>query len=174
MIVPAPLQTVYNQYEFPGQVGQVATQAEWNIDNRIADDPLAAGIGFGLAVCQGSLHGDKSASLGQASGADFVGITCADPTLPNLNDVSGQFTDAFSDGDNMAVLTLGDIWVKPATHVNAGDPIYFNSVTGELGNSAISNAVQITGSKWQTSQPRPSGELVLYNGLAVARLGIMS
>ena len=176
MITPAPLQTTYIQYEPVAQLGTVASMANYNIDARIADDVAGTGIGFGLAVCQGGTHGDASVALGETSGSVFVGITLADPTLPNLaGNVAGQFTDKYSDGDNIAVLTLGDVWVAPATSVVIGTQGYFNSVTGALGASSISNAVAIAGSRWETHLPRPaSGELVTYSGLAKLRLGIMS
>ena len=173
MITPSPVQTVYNQYEFPGQVGMRATGALWDVTTRIADDPTAAGIGFGLAVSQGDLHGDKSAVIGLASGGAFIGITVADPTLPNLSNISGQFTDKYSNADNMAVAIMGEWWVAPATNVAAGSPVYFNSSTGALGGSGISNATLIEGAIWRTSLPN-SETLVNHNGLAVVALGVAS
>ena len=175
MITPAPLQTTYIQYEPVAQLGTVATMANFNVDARIADDVAGTGIGFGIAVCQGGTHGDKSVAVGETSGSVFVGITLADPTLPNLSNLAGQFTDKYSDSDNCSVLTLGDVWVAPATAVTIGTQGYFNSVTGALGASSISNAVAIAGSRWETHLPRPAtGELVTFSGLAVLRLGIMS
>jgi hypothetical protein len=175
MITPAPLQTTYIQYEPVAQLGTVATMANFNVDARIADDVAGTGIGFGIAVCQGGTHGDKSVAVGETSGSVFVGITLADPTLPNLAGiVAGQFTDKYGDGDNCSVLTFGDVWVAPATAVAIGTQGYFNSVTGALGNSGISNAVAIAGSRWETHLPRPAGELTTSAGLATLRLGIMS
>jgi hypothetical protein len=170
MLAPLPLQTAYQQYENVGQVGMPATTGDHVVDNRILDDPANVGCGFGLAVCQGYTS-DKAITLGQASGGIFVGITRADQTLPRFDLTPPRVVDTFYAGDNVGVHVRGDIWVKPATNVNSGDPIYFNSVTGQLGNSGISNAVNIKNSRWETSLPRPSGELVSYAGLAVARLG---
>ena len=176
MITPGPVQTTYNQYETAAQIGMLGSGVNWNASTRIADDPAGVGIGFGLVVSQGSLHGDRSVVLGQASGTDIVGITLTRQTLPNLVDVAGQFTDKYSDGENVSVVDFGEVWVAPATNVNPGDPVYFNSVTGALGNSGISNAVLYPGAHWKTSLPRPSttpGSLVPFNSLAVVRLGTM-
>jgi hypothetical protein len=170
MLTPAPLQTAYQQYENVGQVGMPATMTGWDVDNRILDDPSGNGAGFGLAVCQG-FTSDKAITLGALSGGAFVGITRADQTLPRYDTTPARATDTFYVGDNVPVHVRGDIWVKPATNVNSGDPIYFNSVTGQLGNSGIANAVALKNSRWETSLPRPTSELISFNGLAVARLG---
>jgi hypothetical protein len=166
MLTPAPVQTTYNQFLTSGQVGTPASETGWDVDNRIAEDPLGNGIGFGLAVCQGTFS-DYGATLGQLSGGSFVGITRADPTLPN---VDPAFTDKYRDTDNMAVHVRGDIWVAPATNVSAGGAVYYDSVTGQLGASGISNPVLIANAKWMTSYPMTS-PLIPAADLAVVRLG---
>ena len=166
MLTSTPVQTTYDQYQLAGQVGMPATMSGWDIDTRIAEDPAGTGIGFGLAVCQGAAT-DKSATLGQLSGGGFVGITRADPTLAN---VDSALTDKYIDTDNMAVLISGDIWVAPATEVAAGGAVYFDSVTGELGDSTVDNAVEIPDAKWMTSVPM-TNDLVRLANLAVVRLG---
>jgi hypothetical protein len=171
MLTPSPVQSTYQQYINVGQVGMRATDFNPLTDTRLADDPTGVGIGFGLAVSQGTTHGDKSAVIGQVSGGIFVGITLSDATLPNLTDISGQHTDMYSDSDNMAVASGGDIWVTPATAVQAGNLVYFNSVTGQLGDSAISNAVLIDNARWQSSLPNSQPSYVSFNGLAIVRLG---
>jgi hypothetical protein len=171
MFQSGPLQTVYTQYINVGQVGMRASMVTWVTDNRLCDDPTGVGIGFGLAVSQGTTHGDKSAVIGQVSGGEFVGITCSDPTLANLADVAGMFTDKYSDSENMAVASMGDIWVAPVGIVAAGNPVYYNSVTGQLGPSSISNAVILTNARWMTSLPNSQPSYINFNGLAVVRLG---
>ena len=167
LTAPAPLQTTYPQYEAVAQLGMPASMTGWDVDNRVLEDPTGNGVMFGRAVCQGYMS-DKGVTLGQLSGGAFVGITQADPTLPL---VQSRTVDTYYDTDNVAVMVRGDIWVKPTTHVNSGDPVYYNSVTGELGNSAVPNAVAITNSRWETSYPNAGQPLVNFNGLAVARLG---
>jgi hypothetical protein len=165
MITSSAVQTTYNQFIKAAQVGMPGSTAPWAVDNRIAEDPAGTGIGFGLAVCQGT-DSDFAATLGALSGGAFLGITRADPTLPNL---SATFTDKYQNTDNMAVQVAGDIWVAPATNVAAGGLVYFNSTTGALGDSGISNAVLITGARWMTSVPMTQ-ELTQHINLAVVRL----
>jgi hypothetical protein len=173
MLTSTPLQTTYGQYGVVGQVGMPATMVGWDVDNRILEDPTGNGVGFGLAVCQG-YKSDKGVTLGMLSGGAFVGITKADPALALFGvSVTGTVrkVDTYFDTENVAVHVRGDIWVLPATAVNSGDPGYFNSVTGQFGNSGIANAVAIKNSRWETSSPNASQPLVPFAGLAVLRIG---
>lgn len=172
MFTPAPVQTTYQQYESVAQVGMPGSMVAWSLDNRILEDPAGNGVGFGLAVCQ-AFESDKACTLGQLSGGVFVGITRADVTLP-LATVPARAIDKFYQGDNVPVQTLGDIWVSPQTTVDAGNPVYFDSVTGELGDSGTSNAVLIPGAVWITSLPNAGQPTINFNGLAIVRLGIMA
>lgn len=169
MLTAAPLQTSYNQYAPVAQVGLVGDMNLANIDTRICDDPSGDGVGFGLAVSQGTLHGDKSAAIGQISGGAFVGITIADQTLIAS---TTALVDKYVDTDNMGVLTFGTIWVSPATDVVVGTQAYFNDETGELGGSSIPNAVAIVGSRWVDSKPNTDQPTLNFNGLARVNLGI--
>jgi len=166
MIGSSPIQTTYTQYQKAGQAGMIASTIGWDIDSCIVDDPAGAGIGFGLAVSKGTAS-ERAVTLGQLSGGDFVGITVADPTLPNL---SATFTDKFQDTENVGVLVRGDIFVVPATNVTAGGAVYYNSSTGQLGDSGIANAVLISNAKWMSSYPAtdPGGEA---SQIAIVRLG---
>lgn len=166
----APVQSTYNQYHSPAQNGIPATMTGWDIDARLAEDPHDAGIPFGRAVCQG-LVSNAAATLGALSGGEFVGITRADPTLPNTDP---DFTDKYADGENMAVMVRGDMWVIPATNVSPGGAVYFNSSTGELGASGISNAVLIANAKWITAYPDTENTLVTTGRFAIVRLTAVS
>jgi hypothetical protein len=174
MLVPLPVQTTYQQYEYPGQLGTPGTMVDHSLDNRILEDPTGNGAGFGLAVCQG-YKSDKGCTLGQLSGGAFVGITRSDITLPRGDTWTHAVSvDKFYDTDNVPVHTFGDIWVAPLGIVAAGNPVYFNSVTGQLGPSTIANPVLIPNATWQTSLPNGSQPLINFNGLAVCRLGSMA
>lgn len=166
MIPSTPVQTTYTKYQKAGQVGMPASTTSWDADTYLAEDPAGNGIGFGLAVCRGTVS-ERSATLGQLSGGDFIGITMADNTLANL---SSDTTDVYSDTENMGVLVRGDIWVYPATNVTSGGDVYFNSSTGALGDSGIANAVQIPNARWMSSYPKtdPGGEA---SRIAIVRLG---
>jgi hypothetical protein len=177
MLQPAPLQTTYQQYETFGQVGMSGSMVPWSIDNRILEDPTGNGVGFGLAVCQG-YKSDKGCTLGQLSGGAFVGITHSDITIlltsVPLANGSQRKIDTFYDTDNVPVQTLGDIVVAPLGVVAAGSPVYFDSVTGQLGPSSVANAVLIDGAIWITSLPNGSQPAINFNGLAIVRLGMMA
>jgi len=177
MLTPTPLQTTYTQYEKVAQVGMPGSMVPWSVDTRILEDPTGDGVGFGLAVCQG-YKSDKGATLGQLSGGAFVGITRATINLPhvaksNLDDAIYRAVDTYYDGDNVAVHTLGDIWVAPDGVVAAGSPVYFDASSGRLGPSGISNAVLIDNAIWITSLPNANSK-VDFNGLALVRLGSMA
>jgi hypothetical protein len=157
-----PVQTTYSQYMTAGKAGMPATMTGWDIDTFLCEDPSSpeVGIGFGLAVSQGTLHGDKSAGLGHISGGDFIGVTVLDPTLANLDTA---FTDKYRDGENMAVLVRGDIWVEPAVDVVPGDNVTYDSTTGvfsKSGGTAIKNARWMTSSSTDVN-PRCGGLAIL-------------
>ena len=157
MLQPAPVQTTYTQYINAGQVGMPSTEFRWDIDTRLAEDPAAAGIGFGLAVSQGTLHGDRSACLGLLSGQVLVGVTVADQSLSTL-----VFTDKYSDGDNMGVMVKGDIWVAVENAVTPETQVFFNNSTGQFGGTSAGHT-RVVNARWMTSQ-------ATANGLAVLRL----
>lgn len=174
MLTPVPVQTTYQQYEYPGQVGMPGSMVPDAVDNRILEDPTGDGAGFGLAVCQGYMS-DKGCTLGQLSGGAFVGITRADITLPRGDTWTHTVSvDKFYNTDNVPVHIFGDIWVAPLGVVAAGTQAYFDSVTGQLGPSTIANAVAIANSVWITSLPNGSQPMINFNGLAVLRLGSLA
>lgn len=158
MFVPSPVQTTYNQYMTVAMNGMPASTSGWDADTRICES-APSGLGFGLAVSQSTLT-DRGAVLGNLSGSTFVGITMADQTLANLETPGA---DLYQNYDNMAVLVRGDIWVVVGTNVAPNGAVYYNSVTGQLGASGITNAVQITGARWMTTATN--------GNLAVVRLG---
>lgn len=134
-MVQNTIQSAYNQYG--GVIGAAGVPSDmhgWDADSRILE---SAAAGFGLAVSQG--EADDGAVLG---GATFCGITVADKTLDH------DTPDQYEEGDTMAVLNRGDIWVTAATAVVAGRQAYYNSVTGEIGASDVDNAVAIAGAKF--------------------------
>lgn len=157
MLQPSPVQTSYTQYLPVGQAGTPATMTGWDVDTKIFEDASpAVGLGFGLAVSQGG-SSDRAVVVGALSGKAFVGITRADPTLPNIDPT---FTDKYQDGDNVAVFVRGDIWVVAEGSVAAGELVYFDGTTGALGHSG---GTLIEDARWMTSAAAAS--------LAVVRLG---
>jgi hypothetical protein len=145
------VQTSYSERIAQAVEGQVGNETNWDADTKIVE--TAAGIGFGKAVSQGT--SDKQIVVGGAL-ADFVGITIRDITLP------ASQNDTFAEGDEVGVLTEGDIWVKPSVEVVAGDPVHYNATTGVFTNTGGSGPIK--GARYMTSNGGA-------NGLALVRLG---
>ncbi len=94
MLTSAPVQSTYTRYQSNAMNGMLADMVNFAADTRIIE--TAAGIGFGLAVSQGTLSDDGCIIGGTA----FVGITMRDVTLPR----SEQLTlDTFARYDNAGI-----------------------------------------------------------------------
>lgn len=120
---------------FPG----MPADADHSIDTRICE--TAAGIGFGVAVSQGSA--DKGALIGGASAAVFVGVTVKDITV---------IDDEYAQYDNMGVMYRGTIWVTVGGDVTDGGDVTFASTTGVLSSAATSGTqFAIAGARWMTT-----------------------
>jgi hypothetical protein len=99
----------------------------------------SSGIGFGLAVIQGT--GDHQAKLGGAG--VFLGITVKDVTLDSTR------SDKYAQYDTMAIMTKGVIAVTAGEDVVAGDAVYRTS-TGTLNKTSSANTL-IAGARWETT-----------------------
>jgi len=161
MLQPAPVQSTYTRYEPVAQNGMLANETNWVADTRIVE--TAAGIGFGLAVSQGT--GDKGCIIG---GSNFVGITRADQTLPRADlSIPGSSSttplDAYSQYDNAGILKEGDIWVNCYAAVTPVTAVTYETATGKLGIAGTT----ITNGRWMTSASGSAGT----PALAVLRVG---
>lgn len=146
----AAVQTTYAETLKPGKAGMVANMTDWDADTLIVETD--AGIGFGLAVGQGT--DPKQAVIGAASAAAFRGISVRDVTLESTDE------DKYADGKNMAVLTRGDIWVVTGGDVTAGADVTFAAATGVLSSAAAGGSqFTIAGARWMTTAA--SGELAI-------------
>jgi hypothetical protein len=102
---------------------------------RLAGRHQRAFVPLPLVRCCVSEGGNE----GTPGGSAFLGITARDVTLDGapIDVNSGRApVDTYGLYRNMAVMTRGHIWVQPANAVVAGDPVYFDYATGDLGNSA--------------------------------------
>lgn len=142
----AVVQSTYNERQPAAVAGMIANMNGSKVDTRIIE--TAAGIGFGLAVSQGSA--DKGAVIGGAL-ADFVGLTVRDVTLVHAT------PDKYAQYDNAGIMSEGDMWVTAGAAVSAGDPVHYNATTGALSNTGGSGPV--VGARWMTSAA--SGELAV-------------
>lgn len=140
------VQSTYSRYLTEGVAGAAATMHGWDVDSRICE---SASIGFGLACSQGSA--DNGAVLG---GALFAGISVRDITVVHTT------ADRYEEGDNMALMTRGDIWVTVGADVVKGNQGHYDSTTGVISDSG---GVTIAGSRFMTTAS--SG------GKAILRLG---
>lgn len=137
----ATVQSAYSE-TIERAVAGLPADADHHIDTRICE--TAAGIGFGLAVGQGT--SDNEAALNPSANTDFVGITVRDKTLVNSSD------DLYAQYENMAVMTRGDIWVTTGGDVVAGGDVTFVKSTGVLSSAATSGTqFAITGARWMTT-----------------------
>jgi hypothetical protein len=147
------VQTTYTENPAAAVAGMPA-DADYSADTRIVE--TAAGIGFGVAVSQGTA--DKGALVGGASAAVFAGVSIRDKTVVNTTT-----PDLYTENANMGVMTRGDIWVTVGGDVVAGGDATFVATTGVLSSAAASGSqFAIAGGRWMTSAS--SG------GLAILRL----
>lgn len=145
-----PVQTAYAETMKPGKAGMVANMTNWDGDTRLCE--TVAGIGFGKAVGQGS--DAKGVRIGAAAATGFVGIAIRDVTL----EISAG--DKYLQGQNVAVLTEGDIWVVANAQVTAGQDVTFHKDNGTFSTvAADSNNFAIAGARWMTSAG--AGELAV-------------
>lgn len=149
----ATVQTSYSERIAAAVAGAVANMTNWDADTLVCE--TAAGIGFGVAVSQGAAY--NGAVIGAASAAVFRGITVRDIAIPPSNG------EEYAEGDNMAVLTEGDIWVTVGGDVTVGADVTFASTTGVLSSAGTSGSqFTIAGARWMTAASN--------GGLAIVRL----
>lgn len=163
------VQTVYKPQIIAATVGMIADEASADVMTRICE--TSAGIGFGLAVCLGTLS-DKGAVLGGTTTGAFLGVSVRDVTLDRLPidplaaDQSLIAADTYGQYSNMAVLTRGNIWVTcyggGSAGVKSGDPLGYDT-NGHFTNSAATQGTFSFGSTTFTQNPAV-GDTLVVNG----------
>lgn len=146
------VQPTYGANIAAGYPGMPATMTGWDADTRLIE--TVAGIGFGLAVSQGT--GERGIIIG-GTAAGFIGVTYRDITLIP----TAALTDAYPRYANAGVMVRGDIWVSPFEAVALGDPVYFAGATGRFGKTVSGNQL-VAGGRWMMA-----GAL---DGLAILRI----
>ena len=145
-------QTTYPDTIPASTAGALATMANGVIQSRTVE--TAAGIGFGVAVEQGTA--DKGVIL--FDGGTVSGITVLD------QGATGDSEYAQYESARVAPVGSGvDIYVTCATGCSAGDDVYVRPSNGDFQDSSANSGVQIPGARWETSASA--------GGLAVIRLG---
>lgn len=154
--MPPTVQSSYSE-TLTKAVAGLPADADFSADSRICE--AVAGIGFGLAIAQGT--SDNEGKLASAAATDFVGVTIRDKALVNDSD------DLYEQYGVMSVMTRGDIWVTVGGNVSPGDDVTYNKSTGVLSSAAAdANNFAVSGARWMTTATngnlaklRLSGEL---------------
>jgi hypothetical protein len=121
--------------------GQLADTANKTLLSRTVEPE--AGIGFGVAVAQGSNDRGIVAFAGSSASA-VLGITVRERSLDANN------PNLFAQYEEARVLTEGAIAVTATAAVSAGDAVYVVDATGAFTNSET-NATKIANARWDTS-----------------------
>lgn len=151
----ATVQSSYSATMTAAVAGMLANQREHHIDSRVCE--TAAGIGFGVAVSQGTA--DNGAVLGAAASTGFVGISIKETTT------NPSTVDEYQQYENLPVLTDGDVWVTTGGIVTAGGDVTFLKTTGVLSSTAAdSDNFTITGARWMTSAASGALAVVRLSG----------
>lgn len=131
------VQTTYNSRLSNGQVGQIADLGEGNVISK--DVQAAAGIGFGVAVIQGTA--DNQCNVGAAG--VFLGVTVRDPA------VDASAGEKYVQYSNAGIMTRGQIWVLAGEAVVPGDVVY-RTAAGALNKTASGNTL-VVGARWEST-----------------------
>lgn len=140
----------------PAVAGLVANMVDAAVRHKVVE--TAAGVGFGLAVSQGTKDG--GCILG---GSKFIGITVRDVTvaLAMVDPLSDTYNtvDTYGLYTNAGILSRGDIWVVAGATVAAGDAASYNTTTGALSSGTSGTAA--TGTITFTQQPAANATIVI-------------
>lgn len=120
-------QTSYSETIAVGLPGQIVNMREFDSITRTCEP---ATLAFGVACKQGAdrVHG---CTVGGVI-ADFLGVTIRDITL--INTISAN-VDKYEVGNNVGILTDGEIWVQVSVDVTPADPVYYSATTGVFAKS---------------------------------------
>lgn len=132
----AEVQTTYSESIAVGYAGMIANGETSNRITRTIED--AGGIGFGLPVYRGSDDHGCTGTIGTL--ATFLGFTIAHQALGL---VAGQTADEYAQYENVAILTLGAIYVEVTGAVTDGAAITIGAGAG-LADGIGSTAADAT------------------------------
>ena len=150
------VQTSYRPQIAPAVAGMIASGTLESVKTYLCE--TVAGIGFGLAVSQGT--GDTGVILG---GSSFIGVSVRDITWSSPRSIRiptrrTRWTSlAFE--TNVAVANKGDIWVLAGANVAAGNALSYNTTTGHF--STGTGGTSATGSLTFTQQPVAGNTIVI-------------
>ena len=143
----ATVQTTYRNRHLPGRAGLVASGRAYNLSTGVAGEDIQ----FGRALVRGADEGEVQTAVG-TPGADnvatnFVGISVRDGNLT----VGTDDPSHYSEGDPVAVMTYGEVYVTAEAAVAVGADVTFDS-DGNLSSAAPSGAQKrIPGARWMSA-----------------------
>lgn len=147
----AELQTTYSETITTGYPGMVANGETSNRISRTCE--VAAGIGFGVPVYRGS--GDHGCTNVVGTLATFLGWTIAHAGQAL---VAGQDADEYQQYDNVAIMTLGAIYITVTGAVTDGAAITVGAGAGiaDLYGATAADATHIA-TGWVADETVTSG-----------------
>lgn len=131
----AEVQTSYSESIASGYAGMVANGETSNRISRTIED--AGGIGFGVPAYRGA--GDHGCTATVGTLATFLGFTIAHEALGLT---SGQTADEYAQYENVAIITLGAIYVEVTGAVTDGAALTVGTADGAIG-ATVADATHI-------------------------------
>lgn len=138
------------QSSYPDRIGQafagqIATQETCNIASKTLDLDASAVLPFGVPVKY--LTDDNQVDIASAADDGVVGISVRTHSTDARENVN-----SYTLGEEVAIMTLGVIWVEVGKAVAAGAPAYFgvDSQTGKFTDTATDN-LAIPGGYFETN-----------------------
>lgn len=128
---------IYKQEMDAGVAGAVATTENKDIVSRTVE--VVDGIGFGLAVVQGTK--DKGVRLATTGDTKILGVTVLDRTAGDL------VNDKFPQYESARVMIKGTIWVEVTEAVAAGDDVAVDLTTAKFNKAGV----KIANARYETS-----------------------
>ena len=113
--------------------GAIGNMVPATLISRSVED--SAGIGFGVAVKQGTA--DYGCAAFGSGDTAILGITARE------RDVAADTPDKFAENENARVMTKGCVWVLCTTGCSPGDPVYVRPSNGTFQDSSANSGVQI-------------------------------
>lgn len=147
----ADVQTTYALRQNKGFVGQKVNGEEYNAVTRLAED--AAGLAFGKPVARGA--GDQGCLLATAGNiANFLGISVRDVS------VRPSAGDKYPQNGNATILTSGAIFVKLDGACAPGNPVRYDTGTGNFTAAAVVGNVIALPTGWIFMETGANGDVV--------------
>lgn len=110
-------QTSYNQTHAPAFAGMVADHQTRTVISRLA----VGTVPFGTSVVQHP-NANSVTLAGGAPGAPFRGVAILDSTVRAVNPLN-----SYANGDTVAVMTQGTVWVVAASNVTEGQAAFYDA-----------------------------------------------